>query len=217
MLRATILANRNHPSVVVNSVANEPVPRPDDFPGSRLWLTQAVKLARALDPLLPVAVDILSYPNVPYQKTYRMFDALGINNYYGWYVGKPSHPTGNFYDLEPYLQRMHARYPRAAMVMTEYGAEATADGPVDQKGTYEFQSDYIRRVMDVVRRNTFMDGALYWTLREFAVKPDWLGGLDPARYPHPDSIHHKGLISYEGVEKPAFAVLRDLIAASLGP
>jgi len=217
MVRATILANRNHPCVVVNSVANEPVSTPDDFPGTRTWLAQAAKLTRRLDPTLPVAVDILTYPNVPYQKTYRLFDALGVNNYYGWYVGKPSHPTGNFFDLEPYLRKMHARYPRAAMVMTEFGAEATHAGPVDQKGTYEFQSDYIRRVMDVVRRNEFMGGALYWTLREFAVKPDWLGGLDPSLYPHPDSIHHKGLISYDGVEKPAFGVLRDLLAATLAP
>src|SRR5439155_21075364 len=159
----TILATRPHPSVIVNSVANEPVSNPDSYPGSSLWLRQAAKLARRLDPSRPVAVDILSYPNVPFQKTYTVFDLLGINNYFGWYVGKPSHPTGNFLDLEPYLQKMHRRYPKTAMVMTEYGAEASADGPVTEKGTYEFQTDYINRVLDVVQRHDFMDGALYWT------------------------------------------------------
>ena len=216
MVRGTILATRNHPSVVLNAVANEPVSTPDVYPGTRMWLREAVKLTRRLDPSRPVAVDILSYPNVPYQKTYRLFDVLGINNYYGWYVGNPSHPTGNFLDLEPYLQKMHRRYPKTAMVMTEYGAEATTGGPVDEKGTYEFQSDYVNRVLDVVQRNTFMDGALYWTLREFAVKPNWLGGVDPAVDPQPDSIHNKGLISYAGELKPAFEVMKQRIGAALG-
>jgi beta-galactosidase/beta-glucuronidase len=217
MVRHTILATRNHPSVVANSVANEPVSRPDAFRGSRIWLRQAARLARRLDPSRPVAVDILSYPRVPYQRTYRAFDLLGINSYYGWYEGNERHYTGNFFDLEPYLKRMHARYPRASMVMTEYGAEATRSGPVDEKGTYEFQDDYIRRVLDVVKRNEFMDGALYWTLREFAVKPDWLGGLTTDADPRPDAIHNKGLMSYDGVEKPAFSVLREGIAGLAFP
>jgi beta-glucuronidase len=210
-VRGTILATRNHASVVVNSVANEPVSAPDSYPGSRLWLRQAAKLARHLDPSRPVAVDILSYPNVPYQKTYTAFDALGINNYFGWYVGKPSHPTGNFLDLEPYLQKMHRRYPKQAMVMTEFGAEATRSGAPEEKGTYEFQTDYLNRTLDVVARNDFMDGAVYWTLREFAVKPDWLGGLDPAADPAPDAIHNKALIAYDGTLKPAFDSFRERI------
>jgi beta-glucuronidase len=217
MVRGTMLATRNHPSVVVNAVANEPVSTPDRFPGTRLWLRQAVSLTRRLDPSRPVAVDILSYPNVPYQKTYRLFDVLGINNYYGWYVGNPSHPTGNFLDLEPYLQKMHRRYPKTAMVMTEFGAEATRNGPADEKGTYQFQVDYLNRVLDVVERNTFMDGALYWTLREFAVKPKWLGGVDPTVETRPDAIHNKGLISYGGELKPAFGVMQQRIAAALAP
>jgi beta-glucuronidase len=60
-----------------------------------------------------------------------------------------------------------------------------------------------------------MDGALYWTVREFAVKPDWLGGLDPSFDPHPDSIHNKALISYDGTIKPAFDVMKQRIADAL--
>jgi beta-glucuronidase len=214
-VRGTILAARPHPSVIVNSVANEPVSNPDSYPNSSLWLRQAAALARKLDPSRPVAVDILSYPNVPFQKTYTAFDLLGINNYFGWYVGKPSHPTGNFLDLEPYLQKMHRRYPAQSLVMTEFGAEATRSGPVDEKGTYEFQADYVTRVMDVIARNEFMDGSLYWTVREFAVKPDWLGGIDPSFDPHPDAIHNKALIGYDGFVKPAFDVMKERIAAAL--
>ena len=216
-VRGTIRAGRNHPSVITHSVANEPVANPDDYPGSSRFLKIAARIARNLDPTLPVSVDILTYPRIDKQTTYLHFDLLGINNYYGWYVGKPERPTGNFYDLEPYLQKTHERYPRQAMVRTEFGAESTTHGPATEKGTYEFQSDYINRVLDVVERNEFMGGAIYWTLREFAVKPRWTGGAAPWAEPVPDSIHNKALIAYDGARKPAFDVMKERIARALAP
>ena len=216
-VKGTVLAGRNHASVMTHSVANEPVAAPDDYPNSARFLKVAAAMTRKLDPTLPVSVDILTYPRIPKQKTWSYFDLLGINNYYGWYVGKPTRPTGNFYDLEPYLQRTHERYPGIAMVMTEFGAESTTHGPPTEKGTYEFQSDYINRVLDVVERNEFMGGAIYWTLREFAVKPRWTGGAAPWAEPEPDSIHNKALIAYDGTKKPAFDVMRERIARALAP
>jgi beta-glucuronidase len=51
-----------------------------------------------------------------------------------------------------------------------------------------------------------MNGAIYWTLREFAVQPDWDGGAQRAGVAR-DAIHNKGLLTYEGAKpKPAWAV-----------
>ena len=44
-------------------------------------------------------------------------------------------------------------------------------------------------------------GALYWALDEFWVRPGWDGG-DPRPQP---PVFQKGLVSYDGVPKPAFA------------
>jgi hypothetical protein len=203
VVRNTILAARNHPSVVVNSVANELTSQPDDQRTSRVWMQNAAALARDLDPELPVAIDILSYPRIPLQRTYQAFDVLGINSYYGWYDGKVDRSTKDIADLAPYLRAMRAKYPDPALVITEYGAEANVDGPANVKQTYAFQTEYIRRNLDIVDRLGFMGGAIYWTAREFAVKPHWDGGAHPAIR---DSIHRKGLISYDGKVKPAFAV-----------
>ena len=49
-----------------------------------------------------------------------------------------------------------------------------------------------------------MNGAIYWTLREFAVDPGWTGGADLPPGDPPDGLHHKGLIAYDGTPKPAF-------------
>ena len=218
-LQNTILAARNHPSTLVYSVANELNAVPSRLPPTKEYLLAAARRARALDPTVPVAADVLAYPSLPYEPTYRAFDALGINSYFGWYPGKPERPTGSVDQLAPYLKLWKNRYPRQSLVLTEFGAEATKTGPASEKQTYAFQSRYLDHMLDVIDRSP-ADGAIYWTLREFAVKPFW-DGLENAT-PRPDvavdSIHNKGLISYKGVRKPAWGVAaRDFAATPLFP
>ncbi len=205
VLRDTIKAARRHPSVITHSVANELSPNPDRVTTTGQWLRDAAATTRDLDPTLPVSVDLLSYPRIAKQRTYDHFDMLGINSYYGWYEGKSHRSTKNLSDLAPYLRGMHARYPGKALVVTEFGAEATEDGPAAAKQTYAFQEQYLKRNLAIIDRLGFMGGAIYWTVREFAVKPNWDGGAHPLER---DGIHNKGLISYDGVPKPAWNVAR---------
>ena len=174
-------------------------------------MRNAADLARDLDPTLPVSIDILSYPGIPRQRTYDAFDMLGINSYYGWYEGKANRSTADIDDLAPYLRAMRDKYPGKALVMTEFGAEATEPGPADVKQTYAFQTQYLKRNLDIVDRLGFMGGAIYWTAREFAVKPKWDGGAHPAVR---DSIHNKALITYDGKIKPAFSVAQEAFKAT---
>ncbi|MGI8731156.1 MAG: glycoside hydrolase family 2 TIM barrel-domain containing protein, partial [Solirubrobacteraceae bacterium] len=211
-LRNTILSARNHPSVITHSVANELSWQPDEIKTTRVWMLNAAELARDLDPTLPVSIDVLSYPGIERQKTYDAFDMLGINSYYGWYEGKPERSVADLADLEPYLRAMHAKYPKHALVMTEFGAEAIETGPADEKWTYAFQAEYLKRNLEIVNRLGFMGGSIYWTAREFAVKPDWEGGPDPPQTR--DSIHSKALIAYDGTPKPAYAVARKAFRAA---
>ena len=127
-VRGTILAARNHPSVFTHSIGNEFVPTPDTVPGTRKFMLSAIALAHRLDPTLPVSVDLLSYPDFARQETYAHFDLLGINSYFGWYKGKAQHYVGDFSSLKPYLRTTRQRYPDQAMMMTEFGAEATMGG-----------------------------------------------------------------------------------------
>jgi beta-glucuronidase len=169
-----------------------------------------------LDPSVPASVDVLGWPSFARQKTYAAFDLIGINSYFGWYRGAGARSTARLADLEPFLRTMHAQYPRTALVMTEFGAEATMPGPADVKETYAFQAQYLRTKLDVVERLGFMNGALYWTLREFAVKPDWDGGAERTDVTR-DAIHNKGLLHYAtGEPKPAWEVaVRDFARTPL--
>ena len=205
-VRRTVLGARNHPSVITHSVANELSPRADENAPTRRFLREARELTTDLDPTLPTSVDLLAWPGFPRQEAYGAFDLLGVNSYFGWYEGQGTRATGDLGDLEPFLRRLREQYPEQALVMTEFGAESTMDGPADVKETFAFQSRYVQQNLDIVERVGFLSGAIYWTLREFAVKPDWDGGAlrDVPR----DGIHNKGLITYAGDRKPAWAVAR---------
>jgi beta-glucuronidase len=206
-VRHNILAARNHPSLLANSVDNEPVAIPDRRPGTREFLLRAAALARRLDPVTPTAVDLAVKTNTPAERTFGHFDLLGLNSYFGWYGGEAANSIANFADWEPTLQQIRRDYPRQGLVVTEFGAEASFHGPVTQKGSYEFQSDYLARSLDLIDHTPFLGGALYFTLREFAVKPHWDGGAGlPVAMRN--SLHHKGLLSYDGTPKPAWFIAR---------
>jgi hypothetical protein len=212
-VRGTVIAARSHPSVITHSVANELWSRPDDRPNvTRRYLETAQEIARDLDPTLPISVDINGRPHHPEQFTYHKFDMLGINQYFGWYRW-----VENFADLPLYLQEMRDLYPRHALVMTEFGAEARperANDPVGVKGSYAFQTMHIARTLDVADAAP-MSGAIYWTLREFEIFPGWTGGAGQRPAPfRPNTRHQKGLLTYEGLRKPAWQLVHDRFAAS---
>jgi beta-glucuronidase len=209
-VRTTVLNARNHPSVMAHSVANELSPIADTMPGTRDFLLRAAQLTRDLDDTVPVALDLLTYPNLPRQNIYDAFGLLGLNSYYGWYEGKPgAQSTAEFSGLKPFLDRQRRLYPRQAQIITEFGAEAELSGPATQKQTYQFQSRYLADTLRVVSQAPWLAGAIYWTAREFYVKPRWDGGahIDITQR---DALHNKGLIHYDGKPKPAFNEARRL-------
>jgi Glycosyl hydrolases family 2, TIM barrel domain/Glycosyl hydrolases family 2, sugar binding domain/Glycosyl hydrolases family 2 len=212
MLRSTIVGERSHPSVIVDSVANELSPTPEAQAGTRSYLDRAIALARRLDPVAVVGLDTYCYPGFPAQRIYSKLDVLGVDSYFGWYKGLPGHSIASLHQFEPFLRQSHARYPRQALVVSEFGSEGVFNGSPQARGSYQFQSDYLRRTYAVLDRLPFMNGSIYWALRDFAVAPGWTGGVEfPSGY-DTDGLTHKGLLAYDGTEKPAFTVASQLFA-----
>ena len=92
--------------------------------------------------------------------------------------------------------------------MTEFGAEAARAGPVNEKGTYAFQQDFLTYHMGVFTQKPFLNGALVWILRDFKVKPGYDGGNPVPTPPY----NAKGLVDAGGTKKPAFDTARKLFA-----
>jgi len=201
-LRADILANRNHPSVAAWSVGNEMASAVGRNQAS--YLAAAAALAKQLDPTRPVALAFAGHPETPCQAAYAPIELLGMNDYFGWYTGF----GGNIADrdqLSSFLDDLRRCYPRKAIAVTEYGAEANRDGPLEEKGTYAFQEDFVRFHLGVFATKPWLTGSVYWALQEFRVRPFW-GGGNPWGAP---PLHQKGLVRLDWTKKPAFAALAD--------
>ena len=206
-LRDNILINGNHPAIVVWSIGNELSSRPG--PVQSYYISRAVKTAHALDPTRPVGLAVAGYPAVGCRPQYAPLDVIGINDYFGWYPG----PNGSVADrtlLSDYLDSVHACYPKKAIVISETGAEANRDGPVEEKGTYAFQQDYATFHFGVYASKPWLSGAIWWALREFRVRPGWDGG-NPRPTP---PLFEKSVLYYDGAKKPAWQTLHDIFAST---
>ena len=196
-LRRNIEANRNHPSVIVWSIANELSAKPGPSQGH--YIRRAVAQARRLDPTRPVGIAIFGYPSSGCHDEYGPLDVIGVNEYFGWYPG----PNGQTFDrtrLSAYLDQVRACYPDKAIVVSEFGAEANRDGPVEEKGTWGFQQEFVNYHMSVFATKPWLAGVSYWALNEFRVRPNWDGGNPRPQPP----VHQKGVITYDRSRKPSF-------------
>jgi beta-glucuronidase len=196
-LQENILANQNHPSIMLWSIGNELSARPG--PVQQDYIERATRQAKALDPTRPIGLAVAGYPSAGCRPQYAALDVLGINEYFGWYPG----PNGQIADrdaLSGFLDAMRACYPNKALFVSEFGAEANRSGPVEEKGTYEYQQDFVNFHLGLHASKPWLSGSIYWALQEFRVRPNWDGGN-----PHPDPpIHEKGLLRFDGSKKPAW-------------
>jgi beta-glucuronidase len=206
-LEDNILANQNHPSIMLWSIGNELSARPG--PVQSYYIDRAVRQAKALDPSRPVGLAVAGYPSAGCRPQYAALEVLGINEYFGWYPG----PNGQIADrdaLPDYLESVRACYPHKAIFVSEFGAEANRDGPVEEKGTYQYQQDFVNYHLGVHNAKPWLSGSFYWALQEFRVRPNWDGG-NPR--PNPP-IHEKGLLRFDGSKKPAWFDVQRLFAAT---
>lgn len=216
MLTDNILDNENHPSILLWSVGNELATPADASETS--YIAGAAKLAHKLDPTRPVGLAVMGWPGVPCQPAYAPLDVIGLNEYFGWYDendGSTADRTG----LGPYLDFFRACYPHQAMFVSEFGFEASRPGPVEEYGSYAFQSNSIAYHLGVFAQRPWLAGAVYWALEDFECRPTWAGG-NPLPSP---PLFQKGLFDVNGNPKPSFAGVQQAyratvqVAARAGP
>nr|MBA3302045.1 beta galactosidase jelly roll domain-containing protein [Thermoleophilaceae bacterium] len=198
-LEAAVMRDRNHASIMTWSAENETLKGGER---ERSYLEKAKEITTRLDGSRLFGVDTtLPLRSIP---TFYdgLADVIGLNEYVGWYGGRLG-------QLDDTMSDVQARAPRAALFITEFGAEANRSGPQSQKGTYAFQRSFLARSIDFMDRQPKLGGVLVWALRDFPVRPGWDGGNPKPKPP----VNFKGIVSYAGKRKPAFGVVRQKFAA----
>jgi beta-glucuronidase len=163
-VRELIARDKNHPSVVMWSIANEPESTED---GAREYFEPLVQLARELDPSRP-----LTYAN-EYRGTFHndrlaeLFDVICLNRYYGWYVDTADLETAAM-KLETELRGWESTFGKP-IIITEYGADTLAGlhAVGTQAWSEEFQVELLRTYHEVFDRIDAVIGEQVWNFADF--------------------------------------------------
>jgi len=190
--------DRNRAAVIMWSVANE-TPLED---ARTVFLGNLVRRARELDPsrLITAAIDTQSNTDngkLIQDPLAEKVDVIGVNNYCGWYGGKPSECAGVTWES-------HYGKP---IIMSELGGGALKGkhGGKDVRWSEEYQADVYVNNLEMLEHIDDLRGMTPWILKDFRSPRRPLAGIQ-------DYWNRKGLLSEKGERKQAWYVLRGYYA-----
>lgn len=163
-IRELVARDKNHPSVVMWTVTNEPA---SAEPGAREYMEPLVSLTRELDPTRPVCFANMGFATFEKDLVTDLFDVICLNRYYGWYS-----QTGDLEEAEQVLEKdllgWQAKYGKP-MIMTEYGAEAVAGlhAVCDVPWSEEYQGKFLEMFHRVFDRVENVVGEHVWNFADF--------------------------------------------------
>ncbi|WP_029432101.1 beta-glucuronidase [Blastococcus sp. URHD0036] len=162
-LRELIARDKNHPSVVMWCIANEPSSNEE---GAREYFEPLIRLTRELDPTRPLTSTAVMFARADNDLIADLLDVLSINRYFGWYVA-----TGDLATAETYLEgdlRAWAALGKPVM-MAEYGADTMPGlhSVWDQPWSEEYQASYLEMNHRVFDRVEAFVGEHVWNFADF--------------------------------------------------
>ncbi|MDD5579641.1 MAG: beta-glucuronidase [Methylobacter sp.] len=203
-----IARDKNHASVVMWCVANEPMtPKlnlaAQDDPAAakgKDFLDTLMRRARELDPTrLVTLATLMGGPD----SWMELCDVVCMNRYWGWYI------LGGELDkaLVALDQELHSVWEawHKPIIVTEFGADTIAGmhGHPDVMWTEEYQAEYIRGHLKVAAQKDYIAGMQVWNFADFAAVQSVMraGG-----------INMKGVFTRGRTPKMAAHVLREFWA-----
>jgi beta-glucuronidase len=164
-LRELVARDKNHPSVIAWSLANEP---DSADPGARAYFEPIVAEARALDPTRPLCFANVAGAEPERDTLTDLFDVVCLNRYYGWYVDTADLVTARMHLTEELLA-WQDKYAKP-IIVTEFGVD-TLPGlhtvPAEL-WSEEFQREYLAMSMDAFADVEAVVGAHIWNFADFA-------------------------------------------------
>jgi beta-glucuronidase len=165
VIRELIARDKNHPCVVVWSIANEPE---SDTPQSRAYFEPLAAETRRLDPSRPVGFANVMLAPAGKDMIADLFDIIMLNRYYGWYAH-----TGDLAAAERALEaELNAWAAKLAkpIIITEYGADTLPGlhAVIPEPWTEEYQADLLAMSHRVFDRIDAVVGEQIWSFADFA-------------------------------------------------
>ena len=164
--------DKNHPSVVMWCVANEPMAgnplaggaSPKATEAGKQFFSRMYAQTRSLDATRPVTlVGVMNGP----AEWLGIFDVVSINRYYGWYAlgGRLEQAEQA---LAKELDALHQGYGKP-IIITEFGTDTVVGthSQPDEMWSEEYQVEFLRRYLDVAAKRPFVAGLHVWNFADF--------------------------------------------------
>ncbi|MGB9787352.1 MAG: beta-glucuronidase [Dictyoglomus turgidum] len=165
VMRDLIYRDRNHPSVVMWSVANEAATYED---GAEEYFKKVIEETRKLDPTRPITIVENVAPKET--KVSKYVDVICVNRYYSWYTD-----CGDLsiieYQLEKELKEWFEIYKKP-LILSEFGADTISGFHSDPPlmFTEEYQQEMIKKFVEVLDKLDFVVGEHVWNFADFMTK-----------------------------------------------
>ncbi|HVM71876.1 MAG TPA: beta-glucuronidase [Anaerolineales bacterium] len=194
-LHELVQRDRNHPSVIMWSLANEPH---SNSPHARPIFEQLYRDAKQLDPSRPVT--LVSYLGAA-EEAFSFCDVVCLNRYLGWYT-----QSGNLDEALPLfsaeLDALHGMFGKP-IILTEFGADALPGMHAQPPEMFseEYQADLIERYIKLFKEKSYVAGEHVWNLCDFKTSQGVI---------RVGAMNYKGVFTRDRRPKLAAWRLRDL-------
>lgn len=197
LLEQLIDRDKNHPSVVMWSLGNEPDTEHFADDAYAYW-HRLYEKAHARDPQNRPVTMVCCQNDYTKDKTTRSMDVVCINRYYGWYnlSGCLDIAKDAFNEELDFWQQINK-----PLILTEYGADAIAGfhAVIPEMFTEEFQVAYLKAMNECLDGRSFVAGEHPWNFADF----------DTQQGPMRAGGNHKGLFTRDRCPKMAAHYVRE--------
>lgn len=165
LVKSLIERDKNHPCIVMMSVANEPATEEQN---ARTYFQDVIEYSRTLTDLPITLPEVTKFDQE--SKVADLVDFTSLNRYYGWYE-----EHGHLYKTEEMLvdefTKWHEKYGKP-IIVSEFGAD-TIEGlhslPAEAFSE-EYQKEFIEKNCKTFDKLPFVVGEHVWNFADFKTK-----------------------------------------------
>lgn len=163
-IRELVARDKNHPSVILWSIANEPHIR-DQIAAAEPIFRAQYALTKLLDPTRPVT--FVSYQGEP-EALFDFMDVVCLNRYHGWYYDIDRTLDRALAAFERVLNQVNERFGKPVLI-TEFGVDTIPGHHAIQPELFseEYQAEFLERYIRLMDSKPFVACQHIWNLADF--------------------------------------------------